>query len=341
MHTKQMSDVSSDDDERGPRLGMVHRRGFAGSADPAAGFAAESEAGSNMENFIKAKVGEATRLAMEKNPNPVLWGGMAYDEWGIPIVQEWDPLTMEPPDGTRVLYGKRRTGKSWLCRWLLWVRRKSFPKGIVFSNTERLNHWYTKFMPPNTVLPYKSTTLQALHNVQAKARMAANYEELAKDNPDFNRCFVVMDDVVADPHEFDSDRPLNTMYTQGRHYDEDGYFCTQHLKAVPARCRGNSDVIYSFKTDDLDTRDYLWVLGGSAWGSELLFNYQYSMATLGNGVFIMNRSNAEDDTLTTKFYTYLAPGPEEQYRMGLIERPDPKAPPTFRLCSQALWLAGT
>lgn len=308
---------------------------FNGSVDPKAGFAIESE-GSVVDRIYLA-VEQATRLAQEANPNPMLWADVQYDKHNIPIVPVWDPLTMEPPDGTRVLYGKRRTGKSWLCRWLLWLRRESFPKGMVFSNTEKLNHWYTNFMPPNTVQPYVSTRLHMLLQSQARARMSSSYKFLAEDNPDFNRMFIVLDDVVANPHEFDNDKPLNVAFTQGRHYDTDVYFCTQHLAAVPARCRGNTDVFYNFKTDDEDTLDRLWTMGGSAWGSAMLFKYLYASSTLKNSVFIMNRSNADTDSLTSKFYQYQAPGAEEQYRLGLIDKPDPKAEPVFRLCSEALW----
>ena len=49
--------------------------------------------------------------------------------------------------GTIVAVGKRRTGKSWVFRNLMYHMKDKIPAGIVISQTDELNQFWRQYIP--------------------------------------------------------------------------------------------------------------------------------------------------------------------------------------------------
>jgi hypothetical protein len=64
-----------------------------------------------------------------------------YAEVVIPDLQEFDPEQIKL-DATIVACGKRRTGKSWAFRNLMYLMKDKISAGIVFSQTDELNKFW-------------------------------------------------------------------------------------------------------------------------------------------------------------------------------------------------------
>ena len=71
-----------------------------------------------------------------------------YAEIELPELPEWDPMAEEGGlklDATIVACGKRRTGKSWAFRNLMYLLKDKIPAGIVISQTDELNKYWRDY----------------------------------------------------------------------------------------------------------------------------------------------------------------------------------------------------
>ena len=155
---------------------------------------------------------------------------------------EWDP-GMFPMDGTMVLFGKRRSGKSWLVREVLSRYRLHYRQVIVLTNTQQNDFW-PAHVPFRFIHKYDPFVVSKILDHQ-KAILAWN--ELNADNPGaiVNPFMaIVLDDVVSkDMHH---DPLLNELFYEGRHSDISIFITTQHPKALPPGVRANADAAIIF-----------------------------------------------------------------------------------------------
>ena len=69
-----------------------------------------------------------------------------YAHVNIPDLKEFDPEELKL-DATIVAVGKRRTGKSWCFRNLMFLMKDKIPAGIVISETDPLNKFWQQYVP--------------------------------------------------------------------------------------------------------------------------------------------------------------------------------------------------
>ena len=89
---------------------------------------------------------EKTRSKLTKDPDlqslspeeRKLIKQLPTDEGGY--LPEWDPETMGN-DYCIAIFGKRRTGKTWIARHLLWLKRNVFNHGLVITKTKFNGFW--------------------------------------------------------------------------------------------------------------------------------------------------------------------------------------------------------
>ena len=82
-----------------------------------------------------------------------------YAEINLPDLPWWEPLA-DPDkecglkiDATVVCCGKRRTGKSWALRNIMWLMKDKIPAGIVISQTDELNKYWRDYVPSKFIYP--------------------------------------------------------------------------------------------------------------------------------------------------------------------------------------------
>ena len=114
----------------------------------------------------------------------------------LPDITEFQPSAIKL-DATIVAVGKRRTGKSWVFRNLMYLMKDQFEAGIVISQTDELNKFWQQYIPSKYIYPkYEPEILDAVFTRQKKILNDKNLsdEEKEKKAP----FFILLDDVISD-----------------------------------------------------------------------------------------------------------------------------------------------
>ena len=178
-----------------------------------------------------------------------------YAQVVLPDLSEFDPETIKL-DGTIVAVGKRRTGKSWVFRNLMYLMKDKIPAGIVISQTDELNKFWRQYMPSKFIFPrYEPEILDAVFHRQKKILNDPNLTEEQKDKK--APFFILLDDVISD-QRLKYDENLMELFVAGRHYRLFILITTQYAKAITPTLRGNTDYCFIMKTIQQRQREALW-----------------------------------------------------------------------------------
>ena len=182
-----------------------------------------------------------------------------YAEIKLPDLPEWDPTAEEGGlklDATIVACGKRRTGKSWAFRNLMFLLKDKIPAGIVISQTDELNKFWRDYVPKQFIYPkYEPEILDA---VFARQKAILNDKNLTKAEKEKKApFFVLLDDVISD-QRLKYDENLMELFVAGRHYKICTLITTQYAKAITPTIRGNTDFVLIMKTLQGRQREALW-----------------------------------------------------------------------------------
>jgi len=178
-----------------------------------------------------------------------------YAEVILPELTEFDPETIKL-DGTVVAVGKRRTGKSWVFRNLMYLMKDKIPAGIVISQTDELNKFWRQYIPAKYIYSrYEPEILDAVFKRQKKILNDNGLTEAEKDAK--APFFILLDDVISD-QRLKYDANLMELFVAGRHYRLFVLITTQYAKAITPTLRGNTDYCFIMKTIQQRQRECLW-----------------------------------------------------------------------------------
>lgn len=154
------------------------------------------------------------------------------------------PLDVEKDimdDFTCVFIGRRRSGKTFLSRWLMYHLRFRFPFGIVITGT-KLNNFWSQYVPEEFIHEIDDISL-VLDQVFARQIYIKSHPELGIDP----RMFVILDDVLSDKYRIRFSVPLATIFTNGRHHNIFTLITLQDAKGIPPDLRENADLCVLFR----------------------------------------------------------------------------------------------
>ena len=190
---------------------------------------------------------------------PVLVSDL-YSEVALPDLQEFDASQMKM-DATIVAVGKRRTGKSWVFRNLMYLFKDKFQAGLVVSQTEELNKFWQQYIPKKYIFnKYDPEILQAVFRRQKKILNDVNKTDAEKDKE--APFFILLDDVISD-QRLKYDESLMELFVAGRHYRLFVLITTQYAKAITPVLRGNTDYCFMMKCIQQRQLEALWEDFGS------------------------------------------------------------------------------
>ena len=178
-----------------------------------------------------------------------------YAEVVLPDLQEFDPEGIKL-DGTVVAIGKRRTGKSWVFRNLMYLMKDKFSAGIVISQTDDLNKFWRQYIPEKYIYPkYEPEILDVVFKRQKKILNDNTLSEAEKEEK--APFFILLDDVISDQRlKYDSN--LMELFVAGRHYKLFVLITTQYAKAITPTLRGNTDYCFMMKCIQQVQRECMW-----------------------------------------------------------------------------------
>lgn len=167
-----------------------------------------------------------------------------YAEVDLPVLSEFDPEDIKL-DATLVAIGKRRTGKTFLFRDLLYLLKDKIPAGIVISQTDELNKFWRSHFPKKYI--FKKYQPEILEAVFARQKKIINNKALTDEEKEKRAPFLVLlDDVISD-QRLKYDENLMELFVAGRHYKIMTLITTQYAKAITPVIRGNTDYAFLLK----------------------------------------------------------------------------------------------
>ncbi len=154
------------------------------------------------------------------------------------------PLDIEKDmldDFTVVLIGRRRSGKTWLSRWIMYHMRYRFPFGVVITGT-RLNNFWSQYIPEEFIHDIEDIGV-VLDNIFARQTFLLSHPELGIDP----RMFIILDDVMSDKFRIRFSKQLSECFTNGRHNMIFTLITIQDPKGIGPDLRENTDVCLMFR----------------------------------------------------------------------------------------------
>jgi hypothetical protein len=166
------------------------------------------------------------------------------------------------PDGAVcVIIGKRKVGKSFLLRDILYHKR-DFPIGQVICGSENVNPFYSDFIPPIFIhSEYSADVVSKFMKRQMDMKIKTAGD---RNNPKSKRYskldprgFLVMDDVSYDTSWL-RDRCIREIFMNGRHLAIN-YFLIQHYPlGIKPDLRTNIDYVFIMRENNTANRKRLY-----------------------------------------------------------------------------------
>lgn len=162
-------------------------------------------------------------------------------------------MTKMKSDSIVLLLAKRRTGKSFLCRDILYNHR-DVPTGIVVSPTEKANTYYGDFIPDSFIHDeYTPELLDRFLKRQRAVRQLAKETGRKFDE----RAFLVMDDCMFD-NKWVKDSQVREIFFNGRHYSIFFILLMQYAMGITPALRSNIDYVFILKETVMANRKKLY-----------------------------------------------------------------------------------
>ena len=170
-------------------------------------------------------------------------------------ITTFNPVMDDIEHPSITITSKRRTGKSFLTRRLIYENRHNIDEIFIFSNTINVvpkSDW--AFIPRSN--QYEDIDEEIIEKILAKQRDIKEYNE-TEHKKIRNNVVVILDDVICDAVMRKRNNKVNKLYVQGRHSDVSVYTLLQSFSGndgVSPLMKKNSDFLISFYQQDFNAR---------------------------------------------------------------------------------------
>ena len=211
-------------------------------------------------------------------------------------------------DKVVVLIGKRETGKSFLCRDLLY-HHKDIPCGQVISGTESANSYYGKMVPKLFI--HDEYTPGIINNVIKRQRMMIDkIQSNASIDP---RLFLLLDDCIYD-QSWVKDKNVRSLFMNGRHYKILFIITMQYALGIPPNLRTNIDYIFILRENYVSNRKRLYEHYAGMFPTFEMFCQVMDQCTENFECLVIN-NNAKSNKLEDQVFWYKA-NDHQEFRIG-------------------------
>lgn len=167
-------------------------------------------------------------------------------------------ITKITDDSVCVFIGRRRTGKSFLLRDVLYYHQ-NLPIGTVISGTESANKYFSDFVP--SLFIHDDYSPQIIENVYKRQKLVKDkyikdIEKKGKSNID-PRAFLVLDDLMFDD-TWIRDHNVKRMFFNGRHYNLMFLITMQYPLGIPPNLRTNVDFVFILRENYIKNRKIIY-----------------------------------------------------------------------------------
>jgi hypothetical protein len=229
-------------------------------------------------------------------------------------------MTSIKPDKVVVLIGKRETGKSFLCKDLLYYHRH-IPVGTVISATESANCFYGNIIP--SIFIHDEYAPEIIKNLlkrqkTVKKQMLIELETQGRTNINPNS-FLILDDCLYDS-TWAKDKNIKTCFMNGRHWHILFIITMQFPLGIPPNLRTNIDYIFILRENIVSNRKRIYEHYAGMFPTFETFCQVMDQCTENFECLVIN-NNCKSNKLDEQVFWYKA-----------------NDHPTFRIGASALWL---
>jgi hypothetical protein len=205
---------------------------------------------------------------------------------------------------TIALIAKRRSGKSWLVKEIMKVR-KDIPSWVIICRTEKLNSFYSNMVPDSYIYyNYEGEILDRIFARQKRLNEDNKIRKKIGKKEKDDRVMLIMDDCMSDKN-WVKDPNIGELFFNGRHYHVSFILTMQYSKGLPPDMRGNLDYIFLLAEDFVCNRRRLYDDYAGMFPTFDIFNQAFIELTDNYGCMVIdNRTHTKD--IEKKVFWYKA-----------------------------------
>jgi len=205
---------------------------------------------------------------------------------------------------TICMIAKRATGKSFLVKEIMYHKR-NIATALAISRTEKLNHFYSDFIPESYIYSEFSTDmLTRLFNRQAKIIGDNELREKKELKPKDGSVMLIMDDCLSSKG-WTKDSNILELFYNGRHSLISFILTLQYAVGIPPELRSNFDYIFLLAEDTITNRRKLYDHYAGMFPTFDIFQQVFSDLTENYCVMVIdNRIHSKN--ITDKVFWYKA-----------------------------------
>jgi hypothetical protein len=173
------------------------------------------------------------------------------------LIKKFDIKSI-PDYVTIAMIAKRASGKSYLTREILFHMR-DIPNAVAISKTEKLNKFYTEFIPELYIYDeYSSSILDKIY--QRQEQISNDNERRRKEGKKEKdgRLILIMDDCMSSKGTWVKEPQISELFFNGRHYKMSFILTMQFSLGIPPEMRSNFDFIFLLAEDFINNRKRLY-----------------------------------------------------------------------------------
>ena len=214
-------------------------------------------------------------------------------------------------DKVVVLIGKRETGKSFLCKDILF-HHSGIPVGQVISGTEAANEFYSKMVPKLFI--HEEYQPAIIQNILKRQRMMIDkYKSNQNIDP---RAFLVLDDCLYD-NTWTKDKNVRSLFMNGRHFKILFMITMQYALGIPPNLRTNIDYVFILRENYVSNRKKLYEHYAGMFPNFEMFCQVMDQCTENFECLVIN-NNAKSNKLVDQVFWYKAE-PHDDVKLGSKE----------------------
>ena len=207
-------------------------------------------------------------------------------------------------DKVVVLIGKRETGKSFLCKDVLF-HHSNIPVGQVISGTEAANEFYSKMVPKLFIHEEYNPTI--IQNILKRQKMMI--EKCKTSQTTDPRAFLILDDCLYD-NTWTKDKNVRSLFMNGRHFKILFIITMQYALGIPPNLRTNIDYIFILRENYQSNRKRLYEHYAGMFPNFEMFCQVMDQCTENFECLVIN-NNAKSNKLADQVFWYKAEAHED------------------------------
>lgn len=206
---------------------------------------------------------------------------------------------------TIAMIAKRATGKSFLTREIMY-QKKNIAAAIAISRTEKLNSFYSEFIPDSYIYSeYSSDILTRIYERQSK--MSEDNKKRIKENkePKNDAVMLIMDDCMSSKGTWLKDPNILELFFNGRHHHLSFILTMQYSVGIPPEMRSNFDYVFLLAEDTISNRKRLYEHYAGMFPTFDIFQQVFSDITENYGIMVID-NRVHSKNITDKVFWYKA-----------------------------------